>query len=167
MHGVWNGDPYHQAVWKVQVTRVYKNKEAVERHCREVIHECMNIVECRGDAYVAIHKDAAVECVVLVAMLHTNPVMTVIAADKLLFSEENESEMFKTANDLNIEDASGWHTLVPTGGGSTIYMYRRSIWMTTQLTADELTEHIYACIAEYRNGRRHLERGPFGPRPCA
>lgn len=141
------------------------DQTVVEQHCRDVVQECVNIVDSKGNAYVAINKDDAVECVVLVALLRTSPIMTIIAADKLLFSEENEAEMYKIANDLNVEDATGWHTLVPTSGGSTIYMYRRSIWMTTELTTDELAENIYACIAKYRNGRRHLEHGPQGPCP--
>lgn len=39
------------------------------QHCREVIRACLNIVEERGDTYVAIHRDADIECVIIVSMI--------------------------------------------------------------------------------------------------
>ena len=32
-------------------------RDSIERHCREVIRQCLNIAEEKGDHYVAIHKD--------------------------------------------------------------------------------------------------------------
>ena len=52
------------------------------QHCREVIRACLNIVEERGDTYVAIHRDADIECVIIVSMIRTQPILSVIVADK-------------------------------------------------------------------------------------
>lgn len=73
------------------------------QHCREVIRACLNIVEERGDTYVAIHKDADIECVIIVSMIRTQPILSVIVADKILFAAGNELDMYRTANELNSE----------------------------------------------------------------
>lgn len=54
------------------------------QHCREVIRACLNTVEERGDTYVAIHKDEDTECVIIVSMIRTQPILSVIVADKIL-----------------------------------------------------------------------------------
>lgn len=128
---------------------------SVEQHCRDVIRACLNIVEERGDTYVAIHKDDETECVVLVSMIRTYPIMSIIVADKILFAKEHEAEMYQAANELNAESIAGWHTIVLTDSNS-IYMYRQCIWMNEMLSQDYLMDILCECIAEYRHGRARL-----------
>lgn len=127
----------------------------VEQHCRDVIRACLNVVEERGDTYVAIHKDDDTECVVLVSMIRTYPVMSIIVADKILFAKEHETEMYRTANELNAESVTGWHTIFLTNSSS-IYMYRQCIWMNESLDEEHLMDMLCECIAEYRHGRAKL-----------
>ena len=75
--------------------------------CRAVIRACLNIVEEQGDTYVAIHKDDDVECVVLVSMIRSYPILSIVVADKLLFAEENAADMYQAANELNSESITG------------------------------------------------------------
>ena len=124
-------------------------RENIERHCREVIRQCH---------YIAIHKDDETECIVLVTMLHTQPVMSVIVADKLAFAAENEDSMYRLANDLNRESLTGWHTLL-VEDDTVIYMYRQCLWMTKQLTREHLMEILCNCIAEYKSGKSTLTSG--------
>lgn len=131
-------------------------------HCRDVIRACLNIVEERGDTYVAIHKDDDTECVVLVSMIRTYPILSVIVADKILFAKEHESDMYRSANELNSESVTGWHTLVLTDSSS-IYMYRQCIWMSESLSRDHLMDILCQCIAEYRYGRARLASGNVDP----
>ena len=68
---------------------VMPNKQKrIEAHCRDVIKACLNVVEEKGDTYVAIHKDDEAECVVLVSMIRTHPILSVIIADKILFDNK-------------------------------------------------------------------------------
>lgn len=97
------------------------SKHGKLQHCRDVIRDCLNIVEERGDTFVAIHKDDETECVILVSMIRTQSILSVIVADKILFAEGNETEMYRTANELNSESVTGWHTIVLKDSGS-IYM---------------------------------------------
>lgn len=57
------------------------SRDALDAHCREVIRSCLNIVEQHGDTYVAIHKDDEIDCVVLVSMIRSYPIMSIIVAD--------------------------------------------------------------------------------------
>ena len=125
------------------------------QHCREVIRSCLNTVEERGDTYVAIHKDEDTECVIIVSMIRTQPILSVIVADKILFAEGNEQDMYRTANELNSESVTGWHTIVLTNHSS-IYMYRQCLWIAEALSADYLTEILCDCITEYKFGRSQL-----------
>lgn len=130
----------------------------MKEHCREVIHACLNIAEQNGDTYVAIHKDDDVECVVLVSMIRTYPIMSIIVADKILFDKEHEAEMYRTANELNSESVIGWHTLVLTDASS-IYMYRQCIWMDDFLTREALLDVLCHSIAEYKHGHSVITGG--------
>ena len=133
-------------------------RENIEKHCREVIRQFLNIVEEKGDHYIAIHRDDETECVVLVTMLHTQPVMSVIVADKLAFASENEDSMYRLANDLNRESVTGWHTLL-VEDDTVIYMYRQCLWMSKQLTREHLMDILCTCIAEYKSGKATLTSG--------
>ena len=101
----------------------YKSENINDR-CRSVIRACLNIVEQKGDTYVAIHKDEDIECVVLVSMIRTYPILSVIVADKILFAEENAADMYQAANELNSESITGWHSIMLSNRDS-IYMYRQ------------------------------------------
>lgn len=123
-----------------------------------MIRQCLNIAEERGDHYVAIHKDDETECVVLVTMLRTRPVLSIIVADKLAIAEENENSMYRIANELNRESLTGWHTLL-VDDSSIIYMYRQCLWMTAQLTREHLMDLLCSCIEEYKTGKASLTSG--------
>lgn len=130
----------------------------LRQHCRDVIRACLNIVEEQGDTFVAIHKDEETECVVLVSMIRTYPIMSIIVADKILFAKENEVDMYRSANAMNAESLTGWHSIFLTDSSS-IYMYRQCIWMSDTLSPDYLMDILCQCIAEYRYGRARLSPG--------
>ena len=130
-------------------------RENINKRCRSVIRACLNIVEEKGDTYVAIHKDDDVECVVLVSMLRTYPILSVIVADKILFAEENAADMYQAANELNSESITGWHSIMLSNHDS-IYMYRQCIWMNERVDREHLMDILCQCIAEYKDGRAHL-----------
>ncbi len=131
-------------------------RKPINDNCRAVIRACLNIVEEKGDTYVAIHKDDDAECVVLVSMIHSYPILSIIAADKLLFDEAYAAEMYQAANELNSESVTGWHSLM-LGGNNSIYMYRQCIWINEQLNRDYLMEILCHCIEEYKRGRAHIK----------
>ena len=134
----------------------------LRQHCREVIRACLNMVEEQGDTFVAIHKDEETECVVLVSMIRTYPIMSIIVADKILFAKENEVDMYRSANAMNAESLTGWHSIFLTDSSS-IYMYRQCIWVIERLDEDSLMEILCECIAEYRRGRSCLAPDPAPP----
>lgn len=127
----------------------------IEQHCREVIKACLNIVEENGSTYVAIHKDEDVECVILVSMLRTQSILSIIVADKILFAEGNEQTMYQTANELNGESLTGWHTILLTNHSS-IYMYRQCVWLSEQLDSERMMDILCGCIAEYKVGHDRI-----------
>ncbi len=133
-------------------------REQIEAHCREVIRQCLNIAEEKGDHYVAIHKDEDTECVVLISMLHTQPIMSIIVADKLAISGENEDSMYRMANDLNQESLTGWHSIKIENTG-VIYMYRQCLWMSEKLKRENLMDLLCTCIAAYKLGKASLFTG--------
>ncbi len=141
--------------FQIEVSAMQGSNNRNLQHCREVIRACLNTVEERGDTYVAIHKDEDTECVIIVSMIRTQPILSVIVADKILFAEGNEQDMYRTANELNSESVTGWHTIVLTNHSS-IYMYRQCLWITEALSADYLTEILCDCITEYKFGRSQL-----------
>lgn len=132
-----------------------KNNHKLNENCRSVIRACLNIVEENGDTYVAIHKDDDIECVVLVSIIRTYPILSVVVADKILFAQENADAMYRAANELNIESVVGWHSIM-LSDSSSIYMYRECAWINEQLDRDYLMEILLNCISEYKLGRVHL-----------
>ena len=130
-------------------------REHINKRCRSVIRACLNIVEEKGDTYVAIHKDDDIECVVLVSMIRTYPIMSVVVADKILFAEENAADMYQAANELNSESITGWHSIMLSNRDS-IYMYRQCIWMNELVDREYLMDILCQCIAEYKAGKEHL-----------
>lgn len=142
------------------------NDPAVLDHCRDVIQACLNVVDQQGDAYVAIHKENGVECVVVVSMLRTRPILSIIIADKILFAAQHSTKLLSAANNLNSDSLIGWHS-IQTSDDVPIYMYRQCIWMTMALDADTLMDMIQDCISEYMHGRDYLISQDEGPDPCA
>ena len=109
------------------------SRDAIDEHCREVIRSCLNIVEQHGDTYVAIHKDDAIECIVLVSMIRSYPILSIIVADKLLLADINAEQMHSIANELNLVSVTGWHSVF-LADDSMIYMYRQCLWLSMNLT---------------------------------
>ena len=105
-----------------------RSRDAIDEHCREVIRSCLNIVEQHGDTYVAIHKDDDIECIVLVSMIRSYPILSIIVADKLLLADINAEQMHSIANELNLVSVTGWHSVF-LADDSMIYMYRQCLWL--------------------------------------
>ena len=113
------------------------SRDAIDEHCREVIRSCLNIVEQHGDTYVAIHKDDDIECIVLVSMIRSYPILSIIVADKLLLADINAEQMHSIANELNLVSVTGWHSVF-LADDSMIYMYRQCLWLSMSLTYEDL-----------------------------
>ena len=142
------------------------NDPKIQEHCRDVIQSCLNVVDKQGDTYVAIHKESDAECVVLVSLQRTRPLLGIIIADKIMISSENAPHLFRAANSLNSGSIAGWHCLQTTEQDQ-IYMYRQSVLMSMLLDADTLLELIQDSIGEYLRGRAYLISQGGGPNPCA
>ena len=126
------------------------SRDALDAHCREVIRSCLNIVEQHGDTYVAIHKDDEIDCVVLVSMIRSYPIMSIIVADKILFA------------DINADQHS-----VFLADDSMIYMYRQCLWLSMNLTYEDLLAMLKECISEYKRGKGRLTTGDHPTNPVA
>jgi len=133
------------------------SRDAIDEHCREVIRSCLNIVEQHGDTYVAIHKDDDIECIVLVSMIRSYPILSIIVADKLLHS---------IANELNLVSVTGWHSVF-LADDSMIYMYRQCLWLSMSLTYEDLLTMLKECISEYKRGKGRLTTGEYPTDPVA
>ena len=121
------------------------SRERLDAHGREVIRECLNIIEQHGDTYVAIHRDSEVECVIVVSVLRAYPLLSITVADKLLLSDRNENQVLRAVNDMNLGSVTGWHT-IRLEDNSMVYMYRQCVWISMSLTYDELFGILKACM---------------------
>lgn len=142
------------------------SRDAIDEHCREVIRSCLNIVEQHGDTYVAIHKDDDIECIVLVSMIRSYPILSIIVADKLLLADINEEQMHSIANELNLVSVTGWHSVF-LADDSMIYMYRQCLWLSMSLTYEDLLTMLKECISEYKRGKGRLTTGEYPTDPVA
>lgn len=142
------------------------DRDAIDEHCREVIRSCLNIVEQHGDTYVAIHKDDDIDCVVLVSMIRSYPIMSIIVADKLLLADINAAQMYSIANALNLGSITGWHSVF-LADDSMIYMYRQCLWLSMDLTYEDLLTMLKECISEYKRGKGRLTTGEYPTDPVA
>lgn len=142
------------------------SRESLDAHCREVIRSCLNIVEQHGDTYVAIHKDDDIECVVLVSMIRTYPILSIIVADKILFADVNTGQMYGIANGLNLDSITGWHS-VYLADDSLLYMYRQCLWLSMSLTHEDFLAMLKECISEYKRGKSQLTIGDHPTDPVA
>ena len=116
---------------------------------------CDNYEELRSGYEDSLKQYEDIECVVLVSMIRTYPILSVIVADKILFAEENAADMYQAANELNSESITGWHSIMLSNRDS-IYMYRQCIWMNELVDREYLMDILCQCIAEYKAGREHL-----------
>lgn len=142
------------------------NDPRIQEHCRDVIQSCLNVVDKQGDTYVAIHKEENAECVVLVSMQRTRPLLIIVVADTIMISSDNTPQLFRAANSLNSDSIAGWHCLQTTEQDQ-IYMYRQSVLMSMLLDEDTLLEMIRDSIWEYLRGKAYLMSQGGGPDPCA
>ena len=142
------------------------SRDAIDEHCREVIRSCLNIVEQHGDTYVAIHKDDDIECIVLVSMIRSYPILSIIVADKLLFADINAEQMHSIANELNLVSVTGWHSVF-LADDSMIYMYLQCLWLSISLTYEDLLTMLKECISEYKRGKGRLTTGEYPTDPVA
>ena len=131
------------------------SRDALNAHCREVIRSCLNIVEQHGDTYVAIHKDDEIDCVVLVSMIRSYPIMSI-----------NANQMYGVANELNLDSVTGWHSVF-LADDSMIYMYRQCLWLSMNLTYEDLLAMLKECISEYKRGKGRLTTGDHPTNPVA
>ena len=136
------------------------DRGAIDEHCREVIRSCLNIVEQHGDTYVAIHKDDDIDCIVLVSMIRSYPIMSIIVADKILFADINADQMYGVANGLNLDSVTGWHSVF-LADDSMIYMYRQCLWLSMDLAYEDLLTMLKECISEYKRGKDRLTTGEY------
>ena len=132
------------------------SRDAIDEHCREVIRSCLNIVEQHGDTYVAIHKDDDIECIVLVSMIRSYPILSIIVAE----------QMHSIANELNLVSVTGWHSVF-LADDSMIYMYRQCLWLSMSLTYEDLLTMLKECISEYKRGKGRLTTGEYPTDPVA
>lgn len=132
-----------------------KYKERLNAHCRQVISECLNIIEKYGDTYVAIHRDDEVECVILVTVMRSFPLLSIVIADRLAFTGNDRLKLFCAINDMNISSVTGWHS-VCLGDDSLLYMYRQCIWLSMELSYDELIRLLKESISEYKKGKARI-----------
>ncbi len=135
-----------------------KRQTKAAQRAREIILDCMNVVERQGDSYVAIHKDSDGECIVIASILKTFPIISIIVGDRLLFSEAHAEDLYRDTNELNRQSLFGWHTLHFVGD-TTIYLYRQSLWIRNGLDREEFMEVLCHCISEYKSGRAELSAG--------
>ena len=145
---------------------ISSSRDAIDEHCREVIRSCLNIVEQHGDTYVAIHKDDDIECIVLVSMIRSYPILSIIVADKLLLADINAEQMHSIANELNLVSVTGWHSVF-LADDSMIYMYRQCLWLSMSLTYEDLLTMLKECISEYKRGKGRLTTGEYPTDPVA
>jgi hypothetical protein len=132
-----------------------KYQERLTDHSRRVIKECLNIIEVYGDTYVAIHRDEETECVILVTVMRSVPLLSIIFADELAFKNRSDPGLLLVINDMNTSSITGWHA-ASLGGDSVLYMYRQCIRLTMELSYEVLFQLLKEGISEYKEGKRRI-----------
>ena len=144
----------------------WKYDECLNSHCREIVFECLNIVEMYGDTFVAVHRDDETECVILVTVLKSIPLMSIIIADELTFKERKDPELLHMINEMNASSITGWHCVSP-AEDSTLYMYRQCIWQTMNLCYEDLFRLLKQSISEYKQGKTRIMTSDHPTDPAA
>lgn len=132
--------------------KAWKYYEELNAHCREVIFECLNIVEMYGDTFVSVHRDDDTECVILVTVMKSIPLLSIIIADELAFKERKDPELLLRLNAMNASSITGWHSAA-FSDDSTLYMYRQCIWLSLNLCYEDLFRLLKQSISEYKKGK--------------
>ena len=130
-------------------------RKQLNAHGRDVIRSCLNIVEQHGDTYVAIHRDDDTECIILVSLLRSYPLLSIIVADRLLLAERNDPQILCALNSMNADSVTGWHCVF-LENDSVIYMYRQCVWLSMDLTYDDLLWLLKECISDYKDGKSRI-----------
>ena len=94
------------------------------------------------------------------------PIMSIIVADKILFADINADQMYGVANELNLDSVTGWHSVF-LADDSMIYMYRQCLWLSMNLTYEDLLAMLKECISEYKRGKGRLTTGDHPTNPVA
>lgn len=115
-----------------------------------LVRDCLNVVENRGNTYVAIHKDDECECVILVSLIHDQSLLSIIIADKVLFAEENSNAMYEIANTLSAVAPMGWN-LLHLSGDQPAKLYRQCLCWNDRLNRETLIDILCRCIDKYKS----------------
>lgn len=92
--------------------------------------------------------------------------MSIIVADKILFADINANQMYGVANELNLDSVTGWHSVF-LADDSMIYMFRQCLWLSMNLTYEDLLAMLKECISEYKRGKGRLTTGDHPTNPVA
>lgn len=92
--------------------------------------------------------------------------LKIIVADKILFADINADQMYGVANELNLDSVTGWHSVF-LADDSMIYMYRQCLWLSMNLTYEDLLAMLKECISEYKRGKGRLTTGDHPTNPVA
>ena len=74
--------------------------------------------------------------------------------------------MYGVANELNLDSVTGWHSVF-LADDSMIYMYRQCLWLSMNLTYEDLLAMLKECISEYKRGKGRLTTGDHPTNPVA
>ena len=99
-------------------------------------------------------------------LLSPYPILSIIVADKLLLADINTEQMYSIANELNLVSVTGWHSVF-LADDSMIYMYRQCLWLSMNLTYEDLLTMLKECISEYKRGKGRLTTGEYPTDPVA
>ncbi len=136
----------------------------LDDHSRKVIHECLNIIESYGDTSVAIHRDDDTECVILVTVMRSVPLLSVIYADELAFRDRSDPGILLAVNEMNFSSITGWHA-VSLSDDTVLYMYRQCIRLSPALSHEILFPILKEGVSEYKKGKTRIMTSddPAGP----
>ena len=133
----------------------WKFRRHMEAHCRELIYECLNIVEKIGDTYVAIHRDEDTDCVILVTKLRYLPLLSIVLADELAFKENRNEELLLILHNVNASSVTGWRSF-RLSDDSVFRLYRQCAWLSMALSYEDLFPLLKKSIQEYKGGKYRI-----------
>lgn len=116
-----------------------------------LIQDCLNVADSRDDIYVAIHRDDDCECVILVSLIQDQSLLSIIIADKIMFTEKNTDTMFEVANTLSAAVPMGW-TALHVSEDAPVMLYRQCLHWHDQLDRETLIDILCRCIDKYKCG---------------
>ena len=68
--------------------------------------------------------------------------------------------------DDEIDSVTGWHSVF-LADDSMIYMFRQCLWLSMNLTYEDLLAMLKECISEYKRGKGRLTTGDHPTNPVA